>query len=220
MNDLTSEIEYLYRLKRDIENRIDELAPRPAPPPAPATPLPRLAVIVGHSRKAPGAWGKPPVGMNEYFWNTDLAAMMAKAAQGVEMQTFFRDDGGVRGAYGSALAWDAGAIMELHFNAAASISATGTETIHIDRPGTAKLAQAVQKAMVGALGLRDRGVKLPWEGRGQSNLEAAGVVPAVIIEPFFGSNTADCTRAAERMGELAKALVGAGAAFLKEKTNG
>jgi len=209
-----TEIEYLYDLKRSIEDRIDSLDHVPIFVP-PDTPLPKLAVIVGHSRKSPGAWGKPPVSMNEYFWNTDLAAMMRSDA--VKVETFFRDEGGVRGAYAAATAWHAGAIIELHFNAAGSSRATGTETIHIDRPGCKELALAVQAEMVAALELVNRGVKGPWNGRGQSNLEAAGDIPAVIVEPFFGSNPSDCVRAVDRMAELAKALVAGAAAFLKER---
>ena len=75
------------------------------------------------------------------------------------------------------------------------------------------LAEAVQRAMVDTLDLRDRGVKEPWEGRGRQSLTQLAV-PSVLVEPFFGSNPGDCHRAVELKDRLASALVEAAADVL------
>lgn len=60
-------------------------------------------------------------------------------------------------------------------------------------------AQALQDAMLAALGRRDRGIKiLGRTDRGGRSLHA-GRAPAVLVEPFFGSSTGDC-RAADALG--------------------
>ena len=177
---------WLYRLKRTIEDRIDGLDAPPAPPPTPTAPR-RVAIVVGHSARSPGAYAKPPISTNEYFWNSDLADQMVGVAErrdGLALTVFYRDNGGVRGAYRAASAWGAGAVIELHFNAAASTAANGTEVV-FDAPHDELLARLCQQHMVGALGLRDRGIKPPWNGRGAANDDAAQHIPSVIVEPFF-----------------------------------
>jgi N-acetylmuramoyl-L-alanine amidase len=202
----------LYGVKREIEDIIDELDTADAPEPEPAD-GPKLAVVVGHTKRSPGAFGEEPVGQNEYYWNRSLAALMKDhaAAQALALEVFFRDNGGIAGAYSRAGEWGADGCIELHFNAATP-AASGTETIvvsEISKP----LAEAVQGAMVETLGLRDRGVKEPWEGRGRHSLTQLPV-PSVLIEPFFGSNPGDCHRADEQKDRLAAALVDAAAAVL------
>jgi len=202
----------LYAVKREIEDILDEMEADDAPAPAPAD-GPKLAVVVGHTKRSPGAYGQEPVGRNEYYWNSDLAARMKDQgpAHGLSLEVFFRDNGGVAGAYSRARDWGADGAIELHFNAATP-AASGTETIvvtEVSKP----LARAVQEAMVEALDLRDRGVKEPWQGRGHGSLTQLEV-PSVLIEPFFGSNTGDCARAEERKDRLATALVEAAAGVL------
>lgn len=205
------EREYLYSLKRQIEDRIDTLEPPAEPPPIPAY-LRRLAVVVGHTARSPGAYSKT-LGVNEYAFNKDLAARMVAAAEkhSVAVSVFYRDNGGIAGAYATAKAWEPDAIVELHFNAAGP-GATGTETIHL--PPAEPWARACQRAMVAALGLRDRGVKAPWAGRGEGSLTSGAPIPTVIVEPFFGSNDSDSRLAEERKAALADGLVRAFAEFM------
>ena len=177
----------------------------------------RLAVIVGHSEARPGAAGLPPVGEREYAWNRGLAGFMESAArhhEALALRVFNRDRGGLRGAYGRARDWRTDAAIELHFNAAASAEASGTETIYGDRERDGGFAAAIQAAMVGVLGLRDRGCKQPWTGRGAVNLSLLDV-PSVIVEPGFGSNRRDCRVMHDRRAALAAALVAAADGYLK-----
>lgn len=206
--DRVAIIARLHELKREIEDLIDSMAEGepPAPPPAPGN---KLAAIVGHTRESPGAFGQDPIGQNEYFWNSDLAERMKQHATGfadLSVEVFFRDLGGIPGAYRRAGEWGADACIELHFNSFEG-NARGTETIFVTERSQ-PLAEALQAAMVGVLALRDRGTNPPREGRGRQSLTQLQV-PSVIVEPFFGSNPNDCQRAHERKGALATALVNA-----------
>lgn len=204
--DKAAILERLHSLKQEIEDLIDSLAEGepPAPPQAVGS---KLAVVVGHTQESPGAFGQAPVNQNEYFWNGDLADRMKRHAEGVPglaVEVFFRDQGGISGAYRRAGEWGADACIELHFNSFEG-NAKGTETIYVTDRSKA-LAQALQDAMVGALSLRDRGIKPPQDGRGRQSLTQLDV-PSVIVEPFFGSNRADCERAVEKKDQLAATLV-------------
>lgn len=207
-----TEREWLYDLKREVEDRIDglELMQPEVQPPAPID-RPRLAVVVGHTARSPGAYSKA-LGVNEYAWNTGLANMMKDVNADLTVGIFTRDQGGIAGAYKRVKEWGADLIMELHFNAA-SAQATGTETIYL--PPNQRWASIVQKHMVKAMGLRDRGAKGPWNGRGETSLKSGAGKPVVIIEPFFGSNEDDSLKAASNKSELAMALVSAAVEFLE-----
>lgn len=85
-----------------------------------------LAIVVGHTRSSPGAQGKaPPLPRNpdtaryEYTWNSELAEMIKQRAEasGIRCSVFFRDSGGITGAYARVRQWRPGATVELHFNA-------------------------------------------------------------------------------------------------------
>lgn len=162
----------------------------------------KIAIVIGHTKKSPGAFS-PHLKTHEYDWNTDLAISIQCLSRDVGI--FRRDFHGVPGAYAQAQAWGADKVIELHFNAAGE-GATGTETLYvtdISKP----LALAVQKEMVSVLEMRDRGAKLPWQDRGRASLTALPGVPSIIVEPFFGSNAADCARASERKSDLARAIL-------------
>lgn len=210
----------LQRLVREFEDVIEELqaAPPLALDPTPKT-APRLAIIVGHTAAAPGAHGKAPVDSYEYPWNRAFAGRLVLACEdaGLEAKVFLRDRVGISGAYRAARDWGAEAAVELHFNAAGSAVAYGTETLHGERDDSRALAARVQVAMCAALdreGRGDRGIKLRRPGeRGGRNLAQIDR-PSILIEPFFGSNAADCALATQRRDDLARAIAGAIADFL------
>jgi hypothetical protein len=79
----------------------------------------KLAIVVGHTAAAPGASGRAPISQSEYPWNKDLADKIVAecAGLGASAEAFFRDDGGISGAYSRAAASGAKAVVELHFNA-------------------------------------------------------------------------------------------------------
>lgn len=155
----------------------------------------RLALVVGHNSEKQGAV-RGDTGETEFVWNSDLAKMIeqeARAYPGLEVRTFHRRPGlgytrEIRQVYEETDRWGANATVELHFNAASSPDATGTETLTSGTPASMALAVLVNQEMVAALGLRDRGVRTRSAGdRGGASL-MSGRAPAVLIEPFFGSS--------------------------------
>lgn len=168
---------------------------------APALLNSRIGIVVGHTWRSPGAYSGD-MHMHEYEFNADLAWKIARLSRDVGV--FWRDGHGVAGAYKNLHAWGAKVAIELHFNSHAR-TATGTETLcTTDR--SLPLAKAVHKRMVECLEIADRGVRLPWEGRGAASLNAVPI-PSIIIEPFFGSNQADCARVCDKKDDLARAIL-------------
>ncbi|MDD9906280.1 MAG: hypothetical protein OXT06_22140 [Rhodospirillaceae bacterium] len=58
----------------------------------------KLAIVVGHTERQPGASGVSPIDSSEYAWNSDLAAMIVDHVAQVddaEAKVFFRDSGGM-----------------------------------------------------------------------------------------------------------------------------
>ena len=68
------------------------------------------------------------------------------------------------------------------------------------------LAYEVQKRCVAVLGTADRGVRTRGrQDRGGRSLWQ-GRAPAILTEPYFGSNAHECNIAAHHMDELAEAI--------------
>jgi len=96
--------------------------------------------------------------------------------------------------------------ISLHCNSANTV-ATGTEAIYY--PGSVKgkkFAELLSKNVSEALGLKNRGAKEPWHGRG-SGLLSRTKAPCVISEPFFIDNNEDLKKAFERKNEYIQAIV-------------
>jgi len=126
----------------------------------------KLAIVVGHNYKAPGAV-RSDTGESEYVYNNKLAKYIEDAAEdfNFEVKIFNRVPGGgytaeIKRVYSEVDIWDADASIELHFNSAGSPSASGTETFTSGSAKSTILAQEVQMEMVENLGLRDRGIKI------------------------------------------------------------
>lgn len=157
----------------------------------------KIGIVIGHNTKAQGAV-RATDGRTEYDWNGDLAAAIAQHLPPM-YRVFRRHPIGysaeIRQVYAEADAWGADATIELHFNAA-GVGSTGTETLHSGSSGSVALAKEVQAGMLRALGLRNRGMieRKRGSGRGWESLHA-GRAPAVLIEPYFGSNPKDCAAA-------------------------
>lgn len=164
----------------------------------------KIGIVIGHNERAQGAV-RATDGTSEYVWNGRLAEMI-RALNPDQVRIFRRKSqpNEIRACYAEVDAWGADVTCELHFNAAAAPSATGTETLYATNAGKA-VAERVQAAMVKALGLRDRGLLERKTGNGATSL-LAGRAPAVLIEPYFGSNPADCRVADARMADLADAV--------------
>ena len=53
----------------------------------------KIAIVVGHTERQPGASGVSPIDSSEYAWNSDLAAMIANHVAQVdeaEAKAFYR----------------------------------------------------------------------------------------------------------------------------------
>lgn len=170
----------------------------------------RVALTPGHSTQDGGAV-RVTDGIQEYEWNLDLVHRIYDLDP--EMFEIFHRDGnlsygsGIRKLYGEIDNWGCDLSIEVHFNAASAL-ATGTETFSSGSRGSLKYAHAIHAAIVDTLGLRDRGVKVrnrSKKGRGYLSL-VSGRAPAVLIEPYFGSNADDCHRADEQKQALAEAI--------------
>lgn len=178
----------------------------------------KIALIVGHNARSQGAV-RVTDGRSEFDWCADLANAIAASAPAL-YRVFRRPSGlsygaEIRQAYAPISKSEFAATIELHFNSVASPAATGTETLTSGTLGSLRLARLIQPAMVGALGLRDRGlVTRKRDDRGGESLWA-GAPPAILIEPFFGSNPGDCAAVDRQFSALARAIHGACAAHLK-----
>ncbi len=154
----------------------------------------KLAIVVGHNRSSQGAI-RQDTGETEFVWNSRLAEMIEQESDSfpeVQVKTFFRQPAGsyvteINRVYDEVDAWDADASCELHFNSHTSRSATGSEVLSSGSRKSLDFANAMQSAMIDALGLSDRGVKIRRSGRGSESL-MSGRAPAILIEPFFGSS--------------------------------
>lgn len=175
----------------------------------------KLAIVVGHNSVKQGAVRKD-TGETEFQFNTRLASRIRDRAEsaGLDVKVFFRQDGlGYRAelqkVYSEVDAWGADGSIELHFNSFHKDSATGTETLSSGTPLSMRLATEVQSAMVHELGLKDRGIiTKARDERGGGSLYS-GKAPAILIEPFFGSNEhgTAATDTSQEMNELAWAIL-------------
>jgi len=179
----------------------------------------KLAVIVGHNEAAQGAV-RADTGETEWSWNGRLARAIStlSPSYGISVQIFFRQAGmgysaEIDDVYHRADKWGADATVELHFNSFGNPLAQGTETLTSTSKGGRALGAAVQREIVRELGLRKRGAKAigPRERGGRSLY--AGAAPAILVEPYFGSNPDDLSATDEphEMTGLANAIL-AGAA--------
>jgi N-acetylmuramoyl-L-alanine amidase len=180
----------------------------------------KIAIVVGHNARARGAVRVTDDKRSEYDWNGELAECMAQAWPS-EVRVFRREATGrgygaeIEAVYDQVNAWGADVSAELHFNAATAPSASGTETWYATDAGRA-VAARVNAALVGVLGLPNRGIKRAGKGmapgidgtRGYESL-ICGCCPAVLVETYFGSNAKDCQRADAVREGLAAALYGA-----------
>jgi len=81
--------------------------------------------------------------------------------------------------------------VELHFYAATP-AAHGSEMLHWHRSKQSKaLAQSLQRSVVAEFGCKDRGLKPKRQGDRGALFLSKTHCPAVIVEPFFGTNEED-----------------------------
>ena len=179
-----------------------------------------LAIVVGHIKSSGGAKGVSPINASEYEYNVDLANMIKHAGEshGQIINIFFRDKGGVVGAYQQVKEAVADACIELHFNGYNG-TVQGTETWYLEsgkeqETSVIKFAAIMQKHIcnlfnrpLDAIGT-NRGIKGAKEGdRAYHSLSQLKRFPCILIEPFFGDNAVDAQLAVNKKQELAEAII-------------
>lgn len=167
-----------------------------------------IGLVVGHNSTSRGAV-RVTDGVPEWVWNTRLAEQMQSLSPN-EIRIFYRTAGlgytaEIKKVYAETDAWGADVTAELHFNSIGLPEVTGTETYYHSKAGKV-FADLAQAAMLDALGLRDRRTIQRTEGRGALSL-SSGKAPAVLLEPYFGSNANDCEIADANFNKLAGSLV-------------
>lgn len=158
-----------------------------------------IAICVGHSRGDEGAVSVD--GVSEWHYNRKLGQIILTDLRERGFEVMLVDRYAQAG-YGRAMDYLAASLksrkveaaIELHFNAAASDKATGHEWLHwhASVPGRS-LAQCLQRRMVETFPEhKNRGIKpvraLAENGGGFLKKTHC---PAVICEPFFGTNPND-----------------------------
>jgi len=153
-----------------------------------------VGICVGHSRPADS--GALSVGgVNEWLFNVRLAALLKKYLQQKRISSIIYDE--YEGStYTSAMRWislqmaedKVTVAIELHFNSATP-SASGCEMLYYrDSKRGNRLASSLQREVLAEYNTKDRGIKPTKRfSRGGAFL-AKTKCPAVICEPFFGSN--------------------------------
>lgn len=169
----------------------------------------RIAISAGHY---PAAKGAQAGDFNEYdeavLWAAQVCRLLGSEAVLVPTGTVRQ-----KVEYINALP-DIAVVVEIHFNAAASRSAQGSETLYYPGSEAGKtIARKIQKA-IACLFQPDRGVKEGWyradKSKGPIFLLARTRAPAVIIEPEFiahhesivAKRDAACTVLAEALRSL------------------
>lgn len=176
----------------------------------------KSSVVVGHSKKSPGAYGVDPINEYEYAWNKKLANKIKdlSISGNIDCEIFYRDDIGIEGAYEKVKAWGSGCNVEIHFNAFDK-QVRGTETLFGTEQGVTTKSKEFAEIIQGKLttlfkrsGSTDRGIKGRKIGeRGGKSVNAVKDIPNCLLEPFFGDNTEDAKLGHENIDEYAKAIV-------------
>lgn len=167
-----------------------------------------IAIVIGHGPSIDkGAFNSN--GMSELQWNTGLANLIEREignrAKVIIVHRVTERIAPVK----EVNQTKADLAIELHLNAFNS-QASGTEMLHwVSSKKGALLAEKLQRAAVGVLGLPDRGLKpIKAGGRGAGFLRDT-VMPAVIVESFFVDNGADLSVGTKKKDLLAKAYADA-----------
>jgi N-acetylmuramoyl-L-alanine amidase len=148
----------------------------------------KCALVIGHKKTSPGASNKES-GLTEFQFNDELAIDIEKEVNEVEVQRVYRRTYNTLPNDINELSPDF--IISLHCNAF-NETASGTEVLFYHRSKKGKLlAEILNKQLVEALGLKNRGEKpKSGEDRGGYLLKST-IAPCVIAEPFFIDNNSD-----------------------------
>ena len=155
----------------------------------------KIALVIGHSERSQGAVNQSS-GLTEWRFNDMLAAAVEVIVDTLDVFRIYRNSYQDLPLKINLLNPDY--IISLHCNAFNQL-ASGTETLFYHRSETGKtMAEIVNRNVVAALGLPNRGVKPKTsEDRGGYLLRYTNA-PCVIAEPFFIDNDSDLVIAKDK----------------------
>lgn len=99
----------------------------------PTFPLGGAALVVGHTRRAQGAYS-PYLAVCEYEWNLVFAQLLKAQLEAARVRAgvFTWNEGGIRGAYNRVKVFGPQIVLELHFNSVKGVAAYGAEVVVAD----------------------------------------------------------------------------------------
>lgn len=179
-----------------------------------------VAVVVGHRAGSQGAVNANS-GVTEYEYNDGLAPLICEGLKRNGMEAVIVHRTTYETLPDDINELNPDFILSLHCNSFGDTSVSGSETLyyHTSTKGKA-LATSIQREVVNALGLRDRGIQsTSAEGRGGYLLRYTDA-PCVIIEPGFISNDQDFDALTEKRSLYACAVVVAALSYAIEHVVG
>ena len=172
----------------------------------------RVALDIGHTSLADqGAVSRD--GLSEHaYWARFAPVIQRKLEElGHRARLFRREDYGASVAMECAAVneWQADAAVSLHLNSSDNSSAGGHELICLQGALRGRqLAECVDRRLDDLGCLRDRNIRTPYQGRGETWLSHTRA-PAVIVEAGFLSNAED-TEVLKQQGEYMAELIAMG----------
>jgi len=183
----------------------------------------RLAIIIGHEKKAQGANMVDPFKVSEYQYNTQVSNYMTEYIDEKDMPiepvVIFRDGIGIVGTYAKAEREKCDVAIELHFNAFNG-AATGSECLSSAEEKDKELAGLVLRGVCGVFqrGGLSRGVKvIPRADRGGLNVNSFPGGANCLVEPFFGDTFSEAEAGLAKQRNYAQALVDAVLLWARKK---
>lgn len=173
----------------------------------------KLAVVVGHTKKSPGATMAKPYGISEYPFNTEIAKLMqdiaVKQFPHIKVSLYFRDAGGIAGAYGQAIKDKSDCLIELHFNAYNG-KAHGTSTLCTPDANDVDFTMIVHKKICAVFGREgmSRGISTRSKSdRGGNNVHSFPGGVNCLTEPAFGDNPVEAKMLMDKKEQYAKCML-------------
>lgn len=157
-----------------------------------------IAICVGHSRTGDRTGALSVDGVSEWDWNYGVGMRLVRILSSMDIEAVLISRY-PRVGYTAAITWldselnriGATAAIELHFNSSDDPSSHGNEWLHWHSSLSGKrLAQSLERNFKTAfVGSRQRGlVPISSDGQRGGQFLRRTPCPAVICEPFFGSN--------------------------------
>ncbi|RIW17895.1 N-acetylmuramoyl-L-alanine amidase [Vibrio harveyi] len=169
-----------------------------------------VCIVVGHSATKGGAYNSEKL-LGEYDYNHVLASHIAERLHRRNVRPIIMYRGSsYTGMVNDVNATNADFAIELHCNAVANNSVQGAETLYWHKSTRSKaLAQKLQLPVVNLLGESNRGIKPIIKGDRGATFLRRTKMPAVILEPFFISNTKSLENGLVLREQLANVVAGA-----------